>query len=110
MAIPESEMTGSSSPKIYSETSGTEIHESAATIKTMSTERSPIDIGPNLFHSFLISSAPPGMFFTSGLNITLARINQAPIIRTIERGRSEEHTSELQSRGHLVCSLLLEKT
>src|SRR5690625_6467362 len=25
------------------------------------------------------------------------------------RGRSEEHTSELQSRGHLVCRLLLEK-
>src|SRR5690625_5729216 len=28
-----------------------------------------------------------------------------PIIPT----RSEEHTSELQSRGHLVCRLLLEK-
>src|SRR5690625_4457493 len=26
-----------------------------------------------------------------------------------ETGRSEEHTSELQSRGHLVCRLLLEK-
>src|SRR5437660_4725101 len=26
------------------------------------------------------------------------------------RERSEEHTSELQSRGHLVCRLLLEKT
>src|SRR5690625_338082 len=26
-----------------------------------------------------------------------------------DRGRSEEHTSELQSRGHLVCRLLLEK-
>src|SRR5439155_5049688 len=26
-----------------------------------------------------------------------------------ERSRSEEHTSELQSRGHLVCRLLLEK-
>src|SRR5690625_7539158 len=25
------------------------------------------------------------------------------------RGRSEEHTSELQSRGQLVCRLLLEK-
>src|SRR5690625_6139100 len=25
-------------------------------------------------------------------------------------GRSEEHTSELQSRGHIVCRLLLEKT
>src|SRR5207253_5394703 len=27
----------------------------------------------------------------------------------VEVGRSEEHTSELQSRGHLVCRLLLEK-
>src|SRR5690625_6459332 len=27
----------------------------------------------------------------------------------LERVRSEEHTSELQSRGHLVCRLLLEK-
>src|SRR5690625_6732282 len=26
-----------------------------------------------------------------------------------ETPRSEEHTSELQSRGHLVCRLLLEK-
>src|SRR5690625_5497200 len=26
-----------------------------------------------------------------------------------EKKRSEEHTSELQSRGHLVCRLLLEK-
>src|SRR5690625_7083766 len=26
-----------------------------------------------------------------------------------EDSRSEEHTSELQSRGHLVCRLLLEK-
>src|SRR6266702_8654366 len=28
---------------------------------------------------------------------------------TARPGRSEEHTSELQSRGHLVCRLLLEK-
>src|SRR5437870_11259606 len=27
----------------------------------------------------------------------------------VENFRSEEHTSELQSRGHLVCRLLLEK-
>src|SRR5437870_8249793 len=27
----------------------------------------------------------------------------------VTRARSEEHTSELQSRGHLVCRLLLEK-
>src|SRR5207253_11141237 len=32
-------------------------------------------------------------------------------IATVSRSerRSEEHTSELQSRGHLVCRLLLEK-
>src|SRR5690625_6275081 len=28
---------------------------------------------------------------------------------SVRRPRSEEHTSELQSRGHLVCRLLLEK-
>src|SRR5690625_6945536 len=30
-------------------------------------------------------------------------------VLTGQRDRSEEHTSELQSRGHLVCRLLLEK-
>src|SRR5437870_8330771 len=38
---------------------------------------------------------------------------RAGAIQTAERvrfsARSEEHTSELQSRGHLVCRLLLEK-
>src|SRR5690625_3897130 len=33
----------------------------------------------------------------------------SPLIDRITVGRSEEHTSELQSRGHLVCRLLLEK-
>src|SRR5690625_4670392 len=32
-----------------------------------------------------------------------------PWFRNISYLRSEEHTSELQSRGHLVCRLLLEK-
>src|SRR5437660_3778465 len=31
------------------------------------------------------------------------------IVLRIAFERSEEHTSELQSRGHLVCRLLLEK-
>src|SRR5690625_6318406 len=30
-------------------------------------------------------------------------------VRVEQDQRSEEHTSELQSRGHLVCRLLLEK-
>src|SRR5437870_8286069 len=33
----------------------------------------------------------------------------APIDPGSTMTRSEEHTSELQSRGHLVCRLLLEK-
>src|SRR3712207_6962061 len=34
---------------------------------------------------------------------------QQPLMHTTERTRSEEHTSELQSRQYLVCRLLLEK-
>src|SRR6266568_9568028 len=34
---------------------------------------------------------------------------KGPYSRTISAGRSEEHTSELQSQFHLVCRLLLEK-
>src|SRR5690625_5877415 len=37
-----------------------------------------------------------------GLSNVMPRIGALP-------KRSEEHTSELQSRGHLVCRLLLEK-
>src|SRR5690625_5331195 len=32
-----------------------------------------------------------------------------PDFQSALKRRSEEHTSELQSRGHLVCRLLLEK-
>src|SRR5438309_8687692 len=39
--------------------------------------------------------------------------DDAPILvdkgRALQLGRSEEHTSELQSQFHLVCRLLLEK-
>src|SRR5690625_6820661 len=34
---------------------------------------------------------------------------KAKCVPTAADERSEEHTSELQSRGHLVCRLLLEK-
>src|SRR3989442_6781607 len=35
--------------------------------------------------------------------------NARPDVPEFYQGRSEEHTSELQSRPHLVCRLLLEK-
>src|SRR5690625_6624932 len=42
--------------------------------------------------------------YLAGLNVSLT--TAAGFILLL---RSEEHTSELQSRGHLVCRLLLEK-
>src|SRR5437660_3146577 len=69
-------------------------------------------LSPLSLHDALpISGTPPA----AGLD--RARVRSAPRRR---RGRarhpalasalrSEEHTSELQSRGHLVCRLLLEK-
>src|SRR2546428_8706913 len=44
-----------------------------------------------------------------GLSAALARLHSRWIIHKDIR-RSEEHTSELQSRSDLVCRLLLEKT
>src|SRR5206468_10046714 len=58
-----------------------------------------------LFRSFpgnRIMAEPPQLY----------RINLAtapPVITPVARERSEEHTSELQSRSDLVCRLLLEK-
>src|SRR2546422_5045902 len=43
---------------------------------------------------------------------TVARVagtRLLPVVKANAYGRSEEHTSELQSRLHLVCRLLLEK-
>src|SRR5207253_9829105 len=37
------------------------------------------------------------------------RFTDGPVVPSKVMLRSEEHTSELQSRGHLVCRLLLEK-
>src|SRR5690625_5711735 len=39
----------------------------------------------------------------------LTKASQKAVKQRVDIQRSEEHTSELQSRGHLVCRLLLEK-
>src|SRR5207253_9513980 len=40
---------------------------------------------------------------------TLGAAQRQLAVVGLRAARSEEHTSELQSRGHLVCRLLLEK-
>src|SRR2546422_5029421 len=57
-----------------------------------------------LFRS--IHPAPPAEITFRGKSITLTGLDN-PLRQHPER--SEEHTSELQSRLHLVCRLLLEK-
>src|SRR5690625_5462420 len=47
--------------------------------------------------------------FVFGIVNRRARSADANIAFVVAVARSEEHTSELQSRGHLVCRLLLEK-
>src|SRR3989442_8899334 len=48
--------------------------------------------------------------FSDGSAVTAASYQRAwERILSPKMGRSEEHTSELQSRPHLVCRLLLEK-
>src|SRR3712207_7972337 len=44
-----------------------------------------------------------------GMPVVERPITSAFEVLTKEMGRSEEHTSELQSRQYLVCRLLLEK-
>src|SRR5690625_6285315 len=45
----------------------------------------------------------------SGMVLAATPAANAAPVQTDRETRSEEHTSELQSRGHLVCRLLLEK-
>src|SRR5437870_7650534 len=59
-----------------------------------------------LFRSLLVVSRPHAVGDLPGYRQQLVH-RQRPLLQDV--GRSEEHTSELQSRGHLVCRLLLEK-
>src|SRR5690554_7655571 len=63
------------------------------------------------WHEDTSSAAPPRSKLSHGaIRWALAAIALAGCAgRPLQTSRSEEHTSELQSRPHLVCRLLLEK-
>src|SRR2546421_12934174 len=64
----------------------------------------------SLHDALPISSAPPSsvpVLVFSGSTLIRRWCSWATSVRS--RSRSEEHTSELQSRSDLVCRLLLEK-
>src|SRR5690625_4587392 len=65
---------------------------------------------------YLVGMADPTDIFAYDELVRLLRrpvrqavVRESELLRTVDLVRSEEHTSELQSRGHLVCRLLLEK-
>src|SRR5438445_7267914 len=70
-----------------------------------------------LFRSHLVGHTPADVFTdASGLDAAIGKAVAGAAAYTeqelelgIGSGRSEEHTSELQSRQYLVCRLLLEK-
>src|SRR5690625_6442311 len=74
---------------------------SAARARLSATDQSMIDLFIDEFESRDPDARLSRYFRNAERDIT-RRSTNAEI-------RSEEHTSELQSRGHLVCRLLLEK-
>src|SRR5690625_5362688 len=60
-------------------------------------------------YTTLFRSAIASVNILELLNYTEDPQNVASTYQSEDYFRSEEHTSELQSRGHLVCRLLLEK-
>src|SRR5205823_13477942 len=63
-----------------------------------------------LFRSVFVftSSAPPAVVAVGKLVDVVGRVQEF-VPSSDPNGRSEEHTSELQSLAYLVCRLLLEK-
>src|SRR5690625_7555777 len=63
-----------------------------------------------LFRSHPVPTEKLLPLFRQGVQVTWELPScQITPARNKSKERSEEHTSELQSRGHLVCRLLLEK-
>src|SRR2546429_3386029 len=60
-----------------------------------------------LFRSLLVAFGAYQLFTKAAANPDWELLGR--ISKTFKQTRSEEHTSELQSRLHLVCRLLLEK-
>src|SRR5207253_5352275 len=69
----------------------------------------PESVGGDIGATSQIGPVSPDSRFRDGLHSSAIAVSRD--LRHLSRPstRSEEHTSELQSRGHLVCRLLLEK-
>src|SRR5438445_12339595 len=90
-------------------------HQRNPNVHNLSTRRTDLMLGP--FPLYLFNAAPTPEIYTLSLHDALPISSWSTAGRTCSSctpapstaGRSEEHTSELQSRQYLVCRLLLEK-
>src|SRR3712207_8817661 len=71
-----------------------------------SVARAPRAVGPR---SPVPGLTLAGLLIVVGSLVLLSRLTDWDVGPRIVLGRSEEHTSELQSRQYLVCRLLLEQ-
>src|SRR5690625_6405985 len=78
-----------------------------ATGPTSSWARSRISVAALLVK--VIARISPGMASPARSRCAIRRVSTRVLPEPAPATRSEEHTSELQSRGHIVCRLLLEK-
>src|SRR5690625_4741457 len=84
-------------------------------VKASSTSELTTPVASHCWANSFWACLPTTVVTTSATGITVSAISDSCqemdsiITSTPSTIRSEEHTSELQSRGHLVCRLLLEK-
>src|SRR5699024_6989485 len=74
--------------------------------------KNPCLFQSDLFYQLkvLLICPDPACIFRKLISFHQTLVNSIPVFFTVkEKFRSEEHTSELQSRFDLVCRLLLEK-
>src|SRR5207253_5250734 len=77
-------------------------------LETLRTVQAEVDDDPGLAYAYAVSLVKTGEYM-EGVR-RLKSLNQSnPNSADVHMLLGEEHTSELQSRGHLVCRLLLEK-
>src|SRR3712207_8154192 len=99
----------------FNDTATTEIytlslHDALPILRLKIAMKRRITMAPRSTTSPVSLAMPTGPATPAGTLADVSKLaNKSPIAETVATVRSEEHTSELQSRQYLVCRLLLEK-